>query len=353
VSAAVAAAFVPLDHLGIEHPSVPALIEASWRWDANWFLSIIRHGYEWHPQAASNVAFFPLYPMVVRALDALVPGDQALWIGVLVNHLFFFLSLCVIWIYAGRVIGPAGARRAVALVCFFPGSLFFSAAYSEALFLLATAGALTLLQMERPLAGGLAGGLAALTRSTGLLLVIPFGLSANRPTSSGHARRFAAIAPIVLALIAFMGYLAIRFDDPFAFVRAQAHWGREIYAFPVTLARGVRGLSRLRVLSGVDYLMNAVDLAVGIGAIGLCVYWWRKDRPGVAYSSAALLVPLTLPAAGYPMGSMTRFAAVLFPLFVGLAEWARDKRRMTALLLVFTVLFALLVALFTRLYHVV
>ncbi|HUJ72186.1 MAG TPA: hypothetical protein VLZ30_08065, partial [Verrucomicrobiae bacterium] len=39
------------------------------QWDTRWYLSIIRQGYSYHPGMECNVAFFPLYPMLVRLLS--------------------------------------------------------------------------------------------------------------------------------------------------------------------------------------------------------------------------------------------------------------------------------------------
>ena len=34
-------------------------------WDAGWYLSIVEHGYSFDPHGPSNVAFFPLLPLLI------------------------------------------------------------------------------------------------------------------------------------------------------------------------------------------------------------------------------------------------------------------------------------------------
>ena len=48
------------------------------RWDAGWRLSIARNGYDYVPDQASSVAFFPLYPLAIGAFDRLLPGGYVL-----------------------------------------------------------------------------------------------------------------------------------------------------------------------------------------------------------------------------------------------------------------------------------
>ncbi len=56
------------------------------RWDANWYLSIARDGYFYVPGSQSSVAFFPAYPLVLRAVgvvvgDLVVAGMLVTWVS--------------------------------------------------------------------------------------------------------------------------------------------------------------------------------------------------------------------------------------------------------------------------------
>src|SRR5215467_10223816 len=59
----------------VSAPLAPADLLASWqKWDANWYLSIAQHGYN----QAQATAFFPLYPLFVRAAAVLTGGSWVL-----------------------------------------------------------------------------------------------------------------------------------------------------------------------------------------------------------------------------------------------------------------------------------
>src|SRR3989337_3968419 len=65
------------------------------------------------------------------------------------------------------------ARRSVFYLAIFPTSLFFQSIYSESLFLLLTIGCLYAARRNEFVLAGIAGALATLTRSPGLLLLVP------------------------------------------------------------------------------------------------------------------------------------------------------------------------------------
>ena len=65
---------------------------------------------------------------------------------------------------------------ALLLVAFFPAALFFSAVYSESLFLLLSVGAVLAARQGRWAWAGALAALAALTRNSGVLLLVPLAL---------------------------------------------------------------------------------------------------------------------------------------------------------------------------------
>ncbi|MGO8744660.1 MAG: mannosyltransferase family protein, partial [Thermoguttaceae bacterium] len=59
-------------------------LEATTRWDAQWYLRIAAEGYFYTPEAESSVAFFPVYPLLVRGVYRLT-GLPASVAGLLVS----------------------------------------------------------------------------------------------------------------------------------------------------------------------------------------------------------------------------------------------------------------------------
>jgi hypothetical protein len=68
-----------VDHISpTSHPWVNMLS----RWDAAWYVEIARDGYRYEPGVPSNAAFFPLYPLLIRAVHALLllPENDYWWL---------------------------------------------------------------------------------------------------------------------------------------------------------------------------------------------------------------------------------------------------------------------------------
>lgn len=108
-------------------------------WDGEYFLHIAEYSYSYE----NTLAFYPLFPLVVRAganaLYALNIGvslrSWCLVIAVLVNVFCFCKAANALYALTQRIFkDPNKSWNAALLFCFNPASIFFTAAYSEALF---------------------------------------------------------------------------------------------------------------------------------------------------------------------------------------------------------------------------
>jgi Mannosyltransferase (PIG-V) len=146
------------------------------RWDAAWYLVIAHYGYspELGIDTASRSAFFPLYPLGVRALSDL--GLPAVIAGVLLSVVAFGLALYGIHRLTTLELGRFGGeapRLAVLALALAPMAYYFSAVYSESLYLALSVGVFWCARRGRWAWVGVLGALAGATRSAGLVLVLP------------------------------------------------------------------------------------------------------------------------------------------------------------------------------------
>ena len=107
------------------------------RWDTFFYYTIAIDGYHWNPGlfAHYNVVFFPLYPMLMRAGGALVGGHQLI-AGLVISLAAFAGALALLYRLALLEIGEDHGWRVILLISTFPYALYFSAVYTESLFLL-------------------------------------------------------------------------------------------------------------------------------------------------------------------------------------------------------------------------
>jgi hypothetical protein len=345
------------------------LVAPAARWDTVWFVGIARDGYG---DSSNTPAFFPLYPMSVRAV-AWVTGAPLL-AGIALSFACFLVALAAFHRLAVIEVGPEGARWAVWALALFPGSLWFSAAYSESLFLMVSVGAVLCARRGCFAWAGVLGALGAATRSAGVLLMLPLALLwwdawSARPRPAGARSPWSAawVLVVPLGLVAYCGYLAadgLSWHAPFA---AQDVWHRSFKGPWAGVGEGAHAAwdGLRQILHGSPtpvYWDRAGGDAIAVGrhdvALFLCLVLavpalagaFRRLPPAHgAYALCALLLPLSYPVGPQPLMSLPRFEAVLYPLFLWLGWWlARGGAARRAIILgVFAVFLAAASALFS------
>ncbi len=319
----------PADAQTIARPShtLRALLVDPWtHWDGEWYRRIAVHGYTnlaLDETGQRDTAFFPLYPIAVRTLAAIV-GDVDL-AGLLVSNAALLATLIVLYRLVRLHAAPAIARGAILLLAFFPFSYFLGAMYSESLFLLAIVAAFTFGEQERWRAAGVAGALAGLTRVTGVLIVPGLLLLYLEQRRFDLRRCRWDCAWILAALLGpalHAAFLQARFGDAFLFIRSQyvPGWGAGIdLAMALDTARAALTGS----LGGESILplMHALHLVAWCLALVLSLLAW--GRPRIAYGVWATLMVL---ASFSLWRSAGRYAVTVFPLFV-VAALLVGKRR--------------------------
>jgi hypothetical protein len=302
------------------------------RWDAGWYSGIALIGYEWDPLKVGekqNVAFFPAFPMLirftvptagrtVRALNLPTvlgrsPRVRAETFGALVSIVLFAVALIMLYRLFELDIGAAASTRAVILATVAPFSLFFSAPFTESLFLFGVVGSFLAQRTGRYGWLFMSGLLVGLTRQTGFLLALPLAYQAFRALrleDRGRRWRIANVAGVLAPVIGagvFCAYLAWKFGDPLAWVRAQSAWP------PVGRYLHMMQLGSLTRFAGY-YPYEAINLAAALIAIPLIIQSRRINPAYLLFGALTIAVPLILDVA--PLGRLT---APIFPIYAVLA----------------------------------
>jgi hypothetical protein len=320
-------------------------VEAALMWDGAWYVSVAQDGYSIPPAPTlSNVAFAPLLPMLVRGLVEIFSflgihfGDTAFGnyalTGVIITNVAFIAALYVLWRLVALDHPEAVANRTLWLVAAFPMGVFWSALYTESLFLLLAAACVLAARRGAWLLAGALGGLATLTRWAGVLLALVLlveWLSVQRAiTTRGKPASFLAlscIAVVPLALALHMLYLWAQFGNPLAVLRVQAErWQHKMSFFLSTYADSVNLLwqhlsysgprrDEIMVQGSGNSLYVWLDLGlpllfVALGVVGLRRGWLR---PGdLAWLALGLLFPLS----SDNTRSVARYLLPLWPALV-------------------------------------
>lgn len=319
-------------------------LDATERQDAVWYLRLAADGWALDDGSA---AFFPLYPLAVRTVSWVLPGDD-LVAALLVSNLAFLGALLALFALTAEAFGERAARRTVVVAAAFPTAFFFLAPYGESLFLFLSVLAFREARHDRWLPAAAAGVLATLTRSAGVLLVPALLVEAiaGRADRQPLLPRVAGAAAVALGPLLWFGWWGLAHGRWTAPLDAQAAWQREP-AWPwVTLADAVRLAWRF----GSYWLLDLAIVAIAVVGVVLAT---RTARPSASvYAWLSLALPLADPFPGRPLLSVPRFVVVVFPAMWGLAGVGGTRRVPWPLLL--AVLgggWALCVALFVNWQH--
>ncbi len=309
----------PVSHLSMtSHP----LLNMYSRWDAGWYHSIAKHQYSFQPGRQSNTAFFPLYPMLMRAVHVFIPSDtDAAWFlaGVIVSNCAFFVALCYLLLLLRMDFDQETSARTVLYLLVFPTAFYFFAVYSESVFLATTVGAFYYARKNNWWLAGAFAAAATLTRSPGVLLGAPLlveYLAQRRFRWRSIRADILSLSFIPASLIAHMLFLRWSVGNVTAIQDAQAAWGGGWGGFSAPWTP----LFRLR-----PHPFTYFDVInVGFAGVMLVLVVRAAARLRLSYGVYAI-TGFWFITSWSTYESMPRYVIVLFPAFAILANWGRHR----------------------------
>jgi hypothetical protein len=332
---------------GVHYSASDNPLLAAWgRWDAEHYLRIAMHGY-----SGTEAAFFPLYPLLIRIVAGFTGSH--LVAGLIISNAASFLALLYLYKLVEHQFNRHVAQRATFFVSIFPAAIFFSAVYSESLFLFLTVASFYYARERRWLTAGVFGFLAALTRAEGVLLTAPLliewivavkegGREYLRYWFDDVVKPFIGMALVPFGLLTYMGYLWVLDGDPLKFSHVQSHWGRAFAPPWVSVTSTIHKIASAH--STQTIATETIELAFTALMLVVLVAGARRLRLSyVVYMALSILIPMCTSS----LMSMPRFALVLFPMFALFGLWGARPTFQNAyvafslpLLGLFTVLFA-------------
>ncbi len=276
-------------------------------WDGRYYLQIAAHGYPtFVAQHESVVAFFPLYPLLVRVFGTVLNDNWAM-ASTVVSFLTGAAACLAVGALTREQAGDETAARSGWLFAFAPGAAFLSVAYAEGLAITLCALSLLLLDRRRWLAAGLIGALATAASS------LAFPIVAAALWAAWRARDTRAWVAPALAVSGFGSYclfLWARLGTPFGWFDAERiDW--HVHFDPLAPFQWMTTYSAVSVIE---------FLSLGVAIAGM----WAMHRAGVPGTWWAYTVPI-LASVTFNAGAwMTpRFLLSAFPLVAASAIVAR------------------------------
>ncbi|MGN0107579.1 MAG: glycosyltransferase family 39 protein [Hominilimicola sp.] len=301
-------------------------------WDGPHYLEIAANGYSHHIEEGQYLmlVFFPLFPLITRIFHYIIPNYTVAAITV--------STLC----YAGgctlmhRLVtidySKSTAMKSIIFLSVYPFAFFFGSVMTESVFFLFVIATFLAIRNHKWLLAGILGMFAALSRSVGVLMIIPAAVEwvqHEQPISLirdkkwkllGH--KFTAVLPVLIMPIGTLIYLFINYKttgDAFIFKQYQSeHWSMNLQFFGKTL----RALWEYVTRPGYDWstiscMFIPELLALPILA-AIILYSTRRTRS--LYVIFMLIYYAFNAAASWPL-SLSRYLSCMFPIFWIAAEF--------------------------------
>ncbi len=301
-------------------------------WDGEWYVSIALRGY----QEVQQTNFLPLYPGLAGLLSHILgganPNSQAVLVSLLaVSNLCALAGLVVLARLADHEFGPSAVAPVLLVAVAAPAAFFTAAPYSEGLEFLLAVTAIYMARTARWRWAVLAAFLAALTRWTAFALVLPLAWEYARQCGWWRAPEARRVRPLLvslgglaaiglaapMALLAWMGFLGLRFGDPMLFLHVRTlYWHQHLWPIWRTLAQVFPLAWQQEASTG----MLPMDVLVfGLVALSLVVLVARRAPAWMALLTVGLLlISVSAVDFGSPdlLQGATRHLVLAFPAYL-------------------------------------
>ncbi|MDD5396569.1 MAG: hypothetical protein PHW24_00745 [Candidatus Moranbacteria bacterium] len=289
-----------------------------YRWDSFWYTSIARHGYTFSTEKNSSIAFFPLYPLAIKATNFIVRlRDDRVSFGL--NIMFSLLMAVYLYRLALFDHSKTVSRNVVAAVLFFPPAYFLLSGYPEALFVLLGVLSLYFGRKNKWLMAGIVSALLAITKPYGIFMM-PTLLCLYAEMHDWDWRIFFkkfSWTPLLFPISTFSGFVAFnyfKFGNPLAFLATQQTWGRSLGSPLTALAMEAKFYlldSNIFTGSNFPYVIYLSSLVFSIFALTLS---WKNVK------KSYLVFPVLLLTSAFLTGTLTswdRYMLLGFPILIG------------------------------------
>ncbi|MER6530895.1 hypothetical protein [Streptomyces sp. NPDC001508] len=321
-------------HVGRHPRSVLGL-----EWDGHWYWHISQYGYglivhpPWGHSVFNDLAFFPLFPGLIRAVDTVLP------IGSVNVALLIAWTAALVAAWGVYAVGELlhGRRVGIVLVALWallPHAIILTMAYTEPVMTAFAAWSLYAVLTRRWLTAGTLAVLAGLCRPNGV--AVAAAVIAGAVAHLWHLRRlgmptapcaWAAAAAAPLGWLGYIGWVGLRTHNPLGYFHVQSLWGSR-FDFGHYTAHTFKHL-----IVGHDTLVVYVTAAIVLGALLLFLFCVLDKTPLPLLTYCAVLIVMAVGGTHF-FSSKPRFLLPAFPLLLPLAvHLARSRLRTITVLL--------------------
>jgi Gpi18-like mannosyltransferase len=304
-------------------------------WDAPHYLDLIVFGYRdgdssgligphgyrsiYPDDLALYIVFYPLFPWLGAIVNVVV--DDPLVSAFVVTTIASMFVAPLLYRLVRHDEDASVAMRSAWFLLIFPTAYFLHIGYTEALFMALVLGSFLAARGERWWLAGLLGGLAALARINGLILIPALAAEAftqwlQRPAAERRLRvEWLAIGLVAVGFGVYLGLNLLIYGTPFEFLRVQHdHWYKSLAAPWDSISGAFNWFKSDKPDNQLMYgFMELLFVVIGLAGTIFAAFRFRPSWFVWMAGNLLLFVSTSF------LLSTPRYVLTLFPLFVALA----------------------------------
>ena len=317
-------------------------LRALGQYDAQWYLRIATNGYPAHPTNIDmqdktamdglTYAFFPLYPLLIAALNVLV-GNVELS-AFLLSNLLIILNTISLYLLIQKLYNPSIAVKTTLLLFLFPFSIFFRSYFAEGLQLLFLIWFAYCMSQKRMLPAACVLACLNVTKGNSMLLIVYFGIYLVWRTLTHQEKWLNTLIALLISGLPLAGWVLFNYiqtGDPLYFHSVYQSWD----STPLYLNASMNVLSMVSLFSlPLHYFEHSfIDSFIAIATLVMLVFSWKR-LPSVLWWIGFIL--WLTPFISHNLMSFSRYQSVSFPLFLFLALLLRNKKAYIPVAIIFS-----------------
>jgi hypothetical protein len=292
-------------------------------WDGGWYIAAAQHGWPHAVPVAngwpafSTLAFFPAFPLAIRAVAFLGIG----WIsaGVLVTLAFQVVMVILVWQLAKEIWSEAAADRGLLLFLFGPGAVAFALIYSESMLFAAAAACLLALRRRWWVVAGLCAAVGTAVRPVGIALVgccLWEAISVLRSERQWRSLVAPLLAP--LGVVSWTGYLWAHTGNPFIWSQAEKAWDDSFDPFTL-----IKRFFFHEVTHNGQPLAHTLPLGGALLCLVALVLLFKARAPAMLMVYSIIVVAISI--SSRTVGLRPRLIETAIPLVLVFGYWLKGQ----------------------------
>lgn len=302
------------------HLPFPGFFNPWLNFDGLNYLNLVKGGYA---ENMSLAAFYPVYPTLIKIVSFNSIINPIIF-GLLISYVFSILGIFVFYNLVKADYGKHIALKTISLFLVFPSSFFLFSYYTEGVFFFLAILSFYYMKKDKNLLAALLIAISTATRLFGLALLATFLLRIVKQPAKSRRKWLLPVLLSPTGIVIYSFFLWSKFNNPFLMITAQAtsKFGRSVailnplMVVPEAIKKIFEG-PKVSYDSSFVYPVIILEFVIFLYVVVIIAWSYKKiDTSYWLY----MLFSLVLILLGGSFSSIMRYALLLFPAFIFLAN---------------------------------